>query len=492
MRPWWFLAACGCVVPALASADPFAEFRIPAHSTRSGRAEFAASGSWSDLGTFESDADRAYLAARLTGNTSFGWDSDALQYAVSLSLFTDARRQDHDERLGIPPTAMRTESRGEEFGQGLTLQGSTRVYPWQAPLGLEGRLLAQAQFLERWDRRESRSTTALPTPLRSELLQSSEARSRYRVVEARTTAGWGRVRDASVVYDVHVLEARLRATGALTGPLADTTREQLAALLYIEPQYGAAHERPERWFWRDVETILRQDGALAGDHLDAYSLLRLTETYGPFEPASSSFVTRRRGWFAGPALQVRHQYVVQEYEARLESRTFTADSLTSSFDSRTDDRNVFHADQVQMGGLAEYHRPFGWRWQVDWRTEILASVSPDERGLMALSSAGATWIVADRWRADLGLQHLRQYLEPRHSEFVTQDQWRVDAAAGLAYYLEDRTEIFAQLAQVQQGSENLGAGRRYERDTSVQLGLAYRFLGRLDAPGLIEPQRLMH
>jgi len=304
------------------------------------------------------------------------------------------------------------------------------------------------------------------------------------------TAGLGRVRDATVVFDVHVLEERLQATGAFTRPLSQAAREKLASIFYMQPRYSAAHERPSRFFWRDVEEILRADGCLAGEGLGAFSLTRVQESYDPFRGPR---FTRTRGWFAGPAIMASHSHSIRRTESESQSRRYDP-ALPPAVSSRDTSLHVSQtSDRFDIGGRLGYHQPLGWRWQVDVETAAFAPMRPGEEGFETTSSAQLVWLVADRWKADLGVDHIRAVFEPRDTDALEDDGWEVNWRARLGFYIEDRTELYAVLTQNQMRERGHGdfLGTPYHRATVLALGMRYRFLGALDAPGFLTPQRLL-
>lgn len=487
-----FSIALIVVACSSAAADPFAEFRIPAHTTRQGIVYFEGVATWRDDQAPGSTQDWSSQRASLASEVSFGWDSDALLTTLAARATATGQRDRHDTRVESPfavsAGAIRLRSALEAWG----LAGSVRAYPWEVPLGIEASLAGNGSYDQRSEDREYGLRSAA-SPVRNEGDRHREVRSYAHRVEARAAVGLGRVRDASVVYDVHVLEERLRATGAIARDLSPETRRALAELFYMSPRYAAAHERPERWFWRDVERLLNEAGALGETHLDAFDLVRVLEATAPIVYAarpSPSGSLRQRGWFAGPVVVASHRRFVAHLEERAVDRQYAGDSLTVSTTVLVDRRDASSLDTARFGGRGAYHRQVGWDWQLDFETEVTAPVRPDEHGLDVRTAAAATWFVADRWRADLVFEQARATFEPRHSDVLVEDSWSAGFDVGIAFYVEDRTQLFARLGNFQERGHSEPA-TRYQRDTTLQLGMTYRFLGGLDAPGRIDPLRLM-
>ena len=81
----------------------------------------------------------------------------------------------------------------------------------------------------------------------------------------------------------------------------------------------------------------------------------------------------------------------------------------------------------------------------------------------------------------------RAYFSPRHSGgALSEDIWQVVYGLTLGYYLEDRAQITASVVESQIQDRPLAG---YQRHGEVRLGISYRFLGSLDAPGLIDRVR---
>jgi hypothetical protein len=492
MKRILFLACCLALAPpARAATDPFAEFRIPDHSYRIGSVSFFASGSRLHQSAGISTLRSSSLSTSGRGSVSAGWDSDALLYDFGIStsgqLATDHARQQAD------PSSF-SESREEVTNQSREdwrLTASVRSYPWQTPVGLGAQVSARGLYYQDWARTDDHVSTGFPGPQRQDNRQSRASHDYATTVSASLSAGFGRVRDASVVYDVHLLEGRLAETGAITRPLSAQARARLAALYYVTPFFSAPHERPDRFVWREIERVLREDGALGEHGLDPYSVLRAREPYAP-----GPRPMRQRGYFVGLVGQGASQRQINRMENATDYRLYDADVLISEFSSATSQRVDLGEDQFALGGEAEYHLPLGWRWQVDADVRVTRPARPGESGLNATNDASISWFVADRWQAEASLFYGREYFRPRHGGGALEpptDSWRTSAGAGIAYFLEDHTSLSLSISETQQrGLDPFYGGTNFLRDGAIQLGMTYRFLGGLDAPGIVEPVRQLH
>jgi hypothetical protein len=478
--------ALSLILPALAGADPFSDFRIPDHSWRSGILGASVMGDWFRGGASYLDARQSSFASRLNPSILIARDSDPLLLALSMSLSGDVAVQNSEQVQTSPPFMGRTESHMQGTSEYWAISGTGRAYPWVAPVGFGLSATAVGNFSQEWTRNDTHSTVSVVPTQRYEATDRMDDHfnSQQAVIAAFT--GLGRVRDATVVHDVHVLEERLRETGAITRPLSKEAREKLAALSYIAPFYADAHDRPERYFWRDIERVLREDGALNERGFDPYSVLRAQEPY-------FYRVVRQRGWFAGPVVQGRHSRLVQRDDEHATSRFYLDDSLAFSVSGWSANSQAYSFDEVDLGGTAEYHLPFGWRWQFDVESQVSAPVRSGESGLHAFTGAAATWLVADRWLAQAKLDHARDYFQPRGAPSVTTDTWAVTYGVQLGWYLEDHAQLSAALteSQARNDVDFFPRMRAFSRERRLTIGFTYRFLGGLDAAGLIEPQRRM-
>lgn len=485
MRLLAVLAALGLLVlPVIVQADPFPDVRIPDHSWRSGTLNASATGDWFDGSTSDLEGNSSYFNSVLRPSLILARDSDPLLLSLGLGLAGDVFVLHSEQIQTAPGFEGRRDNREQGTDEIWQLDGSLRAYPWATPVGFGLSGFATGAYTQDWARTHAVDTMSDVVEDRFELSDRQDLHTYSYDVILAASAGLGRVRDATVVYDVHVLEQRLHEAGTITRPLSKEAREKLAALYYVAPFYVYAHDRPDRHAWRDVERILREDGALSERGFDAYSVVRAREPY-------LYRVLRQRGWFAGPVALARHDHNVLRLDRYQNTRFYENDSLVSSSSAWAASRGDQSFDEFDLGGTVEYHRPMGWRWQLDLVSNVAAPARPGETGLHALSGAGATWLVADRWLASAKLTHSRDTFKPRGGQSYVEDSWKVNYGIQLGWYVEDHTQIAASLVQSQTRSNvfSFPALPGFSRDTRVTIGFSYRFLGALDAPGLTEPQR---
>jgi hypothetical protein len=471
--------------PRSSGADPFSEFRIPAHTWSRGTFGLGMNGNWSANNDGTSDTRTDYAQESFGLGLLFAHDSDRLQHSLTLepSQYVSAEQQQSLYLGGALPrySNRRTQRATEDW----SLSGSARVYPGERPVGISGSLRANGDYQQGSDRDEQ--AYGYPVLLSSDITRTVFHTYSYGV-SASVGVGLGRVRDATVVQDVHVLEQRLLAAGAISGPLSPETRRKLAELRYAEPAYRAVYERPNRRVWGDIERVLREDGALQGGGLDAASVMRAVESY-------EFGVARLSGWFVGPVFRLSHDHQIERDETMVSTTLYSpAGNLVDYRETPSSSRNTYFSDDVQVGGTLEAHRPLGWHWQLDLTSSATGSVRPHTRGMEENSRAAASWLIADRWLAQVSGSHQRSWHTPgRPNE--RQTSWRTQYASSVGWYVEDHVLLSASVGSNQTALEfdRMYPGdltrhvRAYSRNTSFSLGLSYRFLGRMSAPGLIGP-----
>ncbi len=480
----------GLTLPALAhAADPFADFRIPAHWTRDANGSLDLSGSQNRQGV-PLDAIRTY---QLGGDASLSFqqlrDSDPLRWLGQVSLATTLAGQHMTEHSIPDPDYTHDQATSQHLYTEMWLvESELRLYPTARPLGFDVGAIASGNYAQQG--LLSDGLDMIPTTPVTASQENTNATSHgYSTgVSLSATLGYGRVRDATVVYSVHVLEERLRESGAITRPLSAAAREKLAALFYVAPDLAAVHDRPDRFEWREVENVLREDGALSERGLDAYSVVR------GHEPVFGS-VTREVGFFVGPSVSATSFHSITRVDVA-ESRTVTQGGTTlldlrDSFGTRY----VNSMDRVWLGGTAEIHRPVGWAWQLDGLADVSAPARTGERGLQAFAFGDAIWTIADRWSVTGTAQYSRSYFSPRNSDgALATDIWAVGYGVTLGYFLEDHVQLTGSVSGSQQ-RDNLATTSPSSRFTSVgrfKVGVTYRFLGRFEAPGILEGVRPMY
>ena len=324
-------------------------------------------------------------------------------------------------------------------------------------------------------------------PFESHLRNDSQVHNYLGSLSASLGPGYGRVRDVTGVFDMQVLEERLTATGRLSHPLSPAARQHLAELFSVSGDFQAAHDRPDRYLWREVERILAEDGAIEAGTLDAWSLLRA------LEPATLSIsVTRLEGWRVSGAyeLAMEQGHLDQDQQS-------TAVSLTNGIPTSSSGTQASsHRSNEENRGFARldvaWHRPFGMRWQADLASTGRYGDGP-RRQVIANSALGLTYVLADRWVVTAAATHVisSALVDSTRSS----PAWTVHGVGQLSYFFEDSWSITAGVDHMQARplfvvNDQPAVPMGYLRQTEVVVGLTYRPLGRFEAPGLGVTQRL--
>ncbi len=478
MRPLFVLLILTLLSTSVHAASSSADsayqgYRIPEHRWSQWSALLDGSAGQQSGGTvYGVEGRRSSFSGRLATNAMWGYDSDPLQYGWGFSANLDGFRAHERVESTNPFLSTNQDNLDERLSQRFTVSGSIRPYPWRMPVGISLRTDHSLDLRQ--------SFLSLDRVNRAPPDEQRQARSRaegdrgYRGIVS-VGVGYGRVRDATPVYQVQVAEQRLLRTGALTRPLSGTARTRLAAMFAVQGDLAFAHQRPDKYFWKELERVLREDGALAPGSLDAFDVFRL------LEPLTIERRIRRRiGFFLGPAVVLvtqRNRSSLGESSSDLLLSSGTVVSATgTTLDTLVEDRR----DDVFSSFVAEYHRPFGSRWQ----TDLSSAVNLSEAGefLYLSTSGGASFIVADRWLAALSLTH--SAVAPGHGTERRISYWRVGLGGELFYFLEDAWALRLS-GGLSQDHTPIGFGR----SSGVQLGLTYVVSGLFEAPGLVERMR---
>jgi hypothetical protein len=352
-------------------------------------------------------------------------------------------------------------------------------FPWQAPLGFSLATNGALRPQQSWSALNETETFLPPFLMPARQVTTSNSTTGSYVGDAALSASvsWGRVRDATPVYQVQVLEQRLRETGAIQGALSRGAQERLAALYTVESQVAFAHQRPTKYFWRELERLLADDGVLGAGGLDAYTVQRLLEPL----VLQGSFA-RLRGWSVGPQVKLAKHWSHASFESASRRDVFVADTLydSSSF-SRPRTKLDGHDESIFSGASVEFHHPFGMHWQADAFASGLLSEAGEDLALS--SAASAAWAIADRWQWVGNISH--DATAPRIDGDRKVDQWHLNLAASLNYFFEDAWAF--QLGYQHQQNHSPFDFTRFDTYT---LGVSYQFAGWLNAPAVFAPMRL--
>ena len=461
---------CLAASPALAD-DPYAEYRIPEHYWLSWTGNLTASGNRDVSDSFghgESGSLRGNGASSLTG----GFDSDASAHAYGLSLALNGNKAWRAFDQGI--FGDDDHGHSKQASQSFTGFLAYSRYPTGIPVGLSLGANGAFSLSQSWVT-DDRTTTFPPSQRQSNNEYSSGG---YDAAASLTASlSLGRVRDATPVYQVQVLERRLLDAGTITHALSRAGRERLASLYTVQFDLAFAHQRPTKYFWQELERILRDDGVLGEGGLDAYSVQRLLE---PLTIVGAGSFARARGFAFGPQVGLSKQWRHSSLEGSFSDKSYDHDTLVTANEQSIDRLSDTHNETILTGVFAEYHRPFGMRWQVDAVSR--ASIPEYGKVITWSNQARVDWLVADRWFAAASIQH--GLTAPGHGTERRVQTWSVDYGASVNYFLEDAWSFGVIWTGHQENSF------AFDRRDSFSLGVSYQFAGWLTAPAVFAPMRL--
>jgi hypothetical protein len=231
---------------SLAYADDFSDFRIPTHRVFSVSA--AAYGSFGNTNNEnkENDYSRQWrMDGQCEGRAYWLYDSDPFRAKVSFDLSGAGSTQNSSSRYSSETTRAQRHNNYRYLYSDYQISLDNRYFPWSLPIGciMSGNL--SAGFSASWNGTETEDNLVDYYRFAS----SNEDHWKHSYSASATIgAGYGRVRDASSVYDVYVLEHRLLKSGAITRNLSDSARKRLYALLYFEGEYSNLHNQPAKFF----------------------------------------------------------------------------------------------------------------------------------------------------------------------------------------------------------------------------------------------------
>ncbi len=477
----------------VAAADDFDDFRIPAHHHTDWTATLDADGDRDREGTSRSESRRRRFEGG--GGTELLWFSDSDPRTTRLRIQASGLISGDWESGSIgalpgPSNSTQDQTRGAR--EQIVLSLFHRFYPGNGRVGLALSSFALGSYQQAWEHNRLEQAQDIGGARQRGIFTSSRQSWRYfPLIQNSASAGVGRVRDASGIYEARLIEERLQSAGALRHPLSAGARQKLAALLTVRGDYESFRDRPEKTLWQRVEEILVEDGALAEGGLDARSILRVGESFAgfgnTFDDLPRSPFARRVGWFAGPTLADQHQRFIERSGQSSSTQVFSDDSLLFASAGSTSTRFDQAFDLVLLGFGAEVHRPLGLAWQADASARVLLPVQPHRSGVEVTSSGALDWMVADRWVAAASFAQSRHLLH--RGGDVLEDDWSWFYGVSLSYFLEDHLQVTLATQEVQDHL-SFGVDDIFDRSGHFSLSIGYRILGRFGAPGLIAAEAI--
>jgi hypothetical protein len=483
MFRFWALLSLGlwAAIPIAANADDFRDFRVPTHRVHRWLASGYGSASHrkADYNMYPGLSTSESFQLSASGQTMWLWESDRQRSGLSGGVdgFLNQGSFHREESPSYNNIDLRTES---EHQKGLNERGyasaARRCYPGKLPFGFDVSLHAAADFRQDFTRRHQHELD-YDLWFENESWNSETWTYRYNL-NADAQFGYGKVRNVSGIFSAMIVEDRLRESGALTGELSHATIQKLAELFYRSGDFKMTHMRPDRYFWSEFWTLLKSDPAVKSDAENAYNAYRIAEA-----PAWNGFY-RQAGWFVGPLFRGRHNHDLQHSATTEHHVSGRPDSVETDVTNSSSNTWNQWSDDAMLGGRAEYHLPWKSRWQFDLNSQCLFSLSDSVGGFSFSNQLDGTYIIADRWRADLELHQYRDIHQAHTSQgnLPTVDYWSVGGSSGLSYFLEDRWTISA-LVNYDQAKQHSNPYGVFERDFFMSIGVGY------GPGGIISPRR---
>jgi hypothetical protein len=496
-------------LPAVLWADDFATFRIPTHNVHALSAEVY--GTWENhfnssdnrYYSYRNTEKRTFLDGRYSTNGFWMKDSEPFRLSTQLYFGGEGAKENTTRESFSSSDYQNSKTKSKRLQEqwGASVDGI--YYPLTQPLGIRGSLSASGYYSQIW------ANEIFDNPTGSATIRRDNDRAEWDYsysVNGEASIGWGRLRDVSSVYDVFLFDQRLQECGALTRPLTAESKQKLINLVYIRSDYKGVHDRPNRFFWKEIQSILEQDGGLKAGGLDAYALYRIAEPYfqqlnsngyyGSYGSTMSNFY-RERGYFVGPVVLETHRHGIE----RLTVNTTTTyrDDSTRIEKNRTYTHRDDSYDLFMIGLKAEGSLPVGMRLQLHGEAAAYLPQNDVDKAMDVRSSATATYLIADRWLASCQWTQNRsiEKVQSGNSARYYANSWSVSASAGINYYLEDNLSMSLSWQHSQSHRANTQVDSQigyeqsgYSRNNSVFLGFSYTILGKLTAPGIASSSKL--
>lgn len=478
LRIAFMTGALVAAIATLAFADEYAGFRIPDNSYRLWTMGLSGSANWNHVTVGPQTTSRGQEHAEVASTWTSQHETDTRFGGLGASVLASGERSREYDR-GATLVDDIHESSWIEDASVLATQrwyrGRSRWF-----LGASGYGRAHdTQFQKRQD--YDLVTPASPTT-RFRSWDSRRERGYLTNLDVSIGLGWGRVRNATAVFESRVLEERLQAAGLLAHPLSDAARQRLVALLYARDDVDQAHDRPASLLWASLEQILRDDGALSDRALAAKDLFRLTEPFmGPtgFIDATGlprSPLARPVGWaLSVNLLQSSARHTAHgEYASSFISETFgVPDPWSESrgvFFSRTTD------DATLITLIAEDHRPVTARLQWDSNGAYDFSPRHDAKGYEIQIGTRLGWCFADRWLASVSAGHIRR-VDRDGDALLVSDSRNTTIGGSLQYFVTDHLVAHVDAGQRWSKDATPRSFDQFDNGGSVSFGLTYRFSG---------------
>ncbi|MEQ1833189.1 MAG: hypothetical protein ABL977_09040 [Candidatus Eisenbacteria bacterium] len=464
------------LVPAQALADdPYADFRVP----ESSGFRWLVNGNFSRNSDVQSDASQTArgnsYAPNLSTDLGAFHETDASAWNLSLRTFLRWSRR-HDRSAGRTFEVSTSEGSSRFDAQGLQTSWGQAWYPGASRYSLIASASLSTDFSQSISTRDTREEFSDVRVLTGDMFATRHYGERS---SWTLGAGVGRVRSVDGVYDAWDIERKLQANGRLQRPLSTAARTRLAQLSYAGSGLFYAHERSSKYYWRELERILHEDGAPSVESLDAYALERLFEGVRP-----GSKVRRMKGISVVISGSLDADHGHDDRDRTRDQIVFQADTLYFNSQNRSSQRFRIDRDEFLAGIDVNLQRPVGYRWQLGVRSNARYGAGR-KRTTRLTTLAQAGWSIADRWSASSTVQH--SAASSRVDGVGHPPRWAFSWDNSLDYWLEDAWSLSLSYSVRQEQfsfSVDDSAPRNYLRNGFIGLGFTYRPAGRFAMPEL--------
>lgn len=149
--------------------------------------------------------------------------------------------------------------------------------------------------------------------------------------EVTAGAGYGRVITATPLMEAVRVVEDLQEYGIITGAISDAAYLKLADVIAKEQEYKSKYSlrEYEKYWYEDMEKVLRDEGVLTNDTLGAMGVIRIQDIL-----TDEGVLQRKHGWEAKLGIG----YLISDYSGN-------------------------DSDPVLRGSF-EYAKPYGFKWQL--------------------------------------------------------------------------------------------------------------------------------
>jgi hypothetical protein len=454
----WLLSISLTLFFSTVLAEDFKDFRIPDHRIFTSGVSAQGMYDWGKSDLNQAQRKNSSAFGDLSGGLFWLKDSDIFRSETHLSAALSRNRDESKtDNYAESETSEDVNSYPRESA---SMSWDGWYYPAKIPVGVYAGASGHLQ-----SNRSNATHTGTWSAGGVDFVHTRDSEFKYLFRAARLSGGivYGRVRDATTVYQVRIIEQRLIETGVLKGELASQTRQKIAGLFYNRKNYQFRYERPDRFFWRDIEEALASDPAF-----------------------NASWVVRRCGWSAGPVIEASHSYDKRDDITREFVRYSSPDSSGVDTLSIDDYERDSFEDNVKLGLQAAYYLPLNLRWQIDFISSFYRYVQPENNGFTLETSANVYYEIADRWRASGAIQHLRAISDPSPDEpsSYLYPYRCLSVDAGIDYYIESRTALSLSLdySRSKYSQSQTNADDYRSNGVMASIGITYSFTGYLYSP----------